>query len=106
MQDGHFLLTLVPPQAEAKAANRPPPTSVTPTLDQMTAKGIPTLRYGLFINTIINFVFVAFGVFLIVKLMAALQKAPPPKPAAAPPPTPTEALLTEIRDTLKAQKGR
>jgi large conductance mechanosensitive channel len=80
--------------------------SVTPTLEQMTTAGIPTLRYGLFINTVINFVFVALGVFLIVKLMAALQKTPAPKPAVAPPPTPTEALLTEIRDTLKAQKGR
>jgi large conductance mechanosensitive channel len=80
--------------------------SVSPTLDQMNAAGVPSLRYGLFINTIINFVFVALGVFLIVKLMAVLQKAPPPKPTTPPPPTPTEALLAEIRDTLKAQKGK
>jgi len=83
----------------------PPVESVSPTLDQMNTAGVPTLRYGLFINTIINFIFVALGVFLIVKLMTMLQKAPPPKPTTPPPPTPTETLLTEIRDTLKEQKA-
>jgi large conductance mechanosensitive channel len=86
------------PQAEVPSAK------VKPTLDQMIAKGIPTLRYGLFINTIINFVFVAFGVFLVVKLMSKMQK----KAAAAPPPGPTksEELLVEIRDLLKSKPAR
>ena len=76
-----------------------PEPKVKPPLDQMIAKGIPTLRYGLFINTVINFLFVAFGVFLIVKLVSTLQKKPgPPDPSA------TEKLLAEIRDTLKGQK--
>ena len=91
--------------AKAAKENRPAkslPTSVRPTLDQMNAKGIPTLRYGLFINTIINFIFVAFGVFLIVKLMSKMQKAEPP-PAM---PAKEEILLTEIRDLLKAKPAR
>src|SRR5215813_10040908 len=62
------------------------PESVSPTLEQVVAKGIPTLRYGLFINTVINFIFVAFGVFLIVKLVASLKRSK----AAAPDPTTTE----------------
>jgi large conductance mechanosensitive channel len=81
----------------------PAPTSVSPALDQVIAKGIPTLRYGLFINTVINFIFVAFGVFLIVKLMATMQRT---KPAVPPEPTASEKLLAEIRDTLKSQKAR
>jgi large conductance mechanosensitive channel len=91
--------------AKAAKENRPTkplPTSVRPTLDQMNAKGIPTLRYGLFINTIINFIFVAFGVFLIVKLMSKMQKSEPP-PAM---PAKEEILLTEIRDLLKAKPAR
>src|SRR5262249_3193783 len=70
----------------------PVPTSIWPTLEQANAKGIPTLRYGLVINTIINFVFVAFGVFLIVKLVSLVQKKAPP-----PGPTQTQELLAGIR---------
>lgn len=85
----------------------PLPTSVSPTLEQVKAEGIPTLRYGLFINTIINFAFVAFGVFLVVKLMTVLQKkAPPPPPAPPAGPTKSEELLVEIRDLLKAKPAR
>jgi large conductance mechanosensitive channel len=58
------------------------------------------LRYGTFLNTVIEFTIVAFCVFLLVKGMNALIK----KEAAAPaPPTPTEQLLTEIRDLLKTR---
>jgi large-conductance mechanosensitive channel len=91
---------------KGEPAEKVPDRTVSPTLDQMAAKGIPTLRYGVFLNTIINFLFVAFGVFLIVKLMATLQRQPPPKPAAPPEPTATEKLLAEIRDALKAQRAR
>jgi large conductance mechanosensitive channel len=58
------------------------------------------LRYGTFLNTVIEFTIVAFCVFLLVKGMNALIK----KEAAAPaPPTPTEQILTEIRDLLKTR---
>jgi large conductance mechanosensitive channel len=45
--------------------------------------GAPTLNYGLFLNTIINFLIVAFVIFLIVRMMNRLQK-PKPAPVAAP----------------------
>ena len=98
-----------------RAAEKPPlpplpllasKDDVHPTLDQMNGKGVPTLRYGLFINTIINFVFVAFGVFLVVKLMTVLQRKPAPPPATPPPPTKQEELLGEIRDLLKSKPAR
>ena len=56
------------------------------------------IQYGAFINTVIQFLIVAFVVFLIVKLINRLRR----EEAAAPEgPTPTEALLAEIRDALK-----
>ncbi len=63
------------------------------------AAGAPTLNYGLFLNNIINFLIVAFAVFLVVKAINRLQKpaAPPPPPG----PTKDQVLLTEIRDLLK-----
>lgn len=55
------------------------------------------LGYGKFIQTIINFIIVAFAIFLLVKLINSMKKAE----AAAPAPTKQELLLTEIRDLLK-----
>ena len=62
------------------------------------------IQYGAFINTVIQFLIVALVVFLMVKAINQLrrQQAADPAPAA---PTPTEALLTEIRDELKARRG-
>ena len=53
-----------------------------PTLAAAKAAGAPTLNYGVFINTIINFVLIAFAVFLVVR-QANRLKGPPPPPAAA-----------------------
>ena len=62
------------------------------------------IQYGAFINTLIQFVIVAFVVFLMVKFINRLRRQqaaePDPVPAA---PTATEALLAEIRDELKAR---
>lgn len=64
------------------------------------------IEYGAFINVMIQFVIVAFVIFLMVKLVNRLRRekaeedAAPAAPAA---PTPTEALLVEIRDELKAR---
>jgi large conductance mechanosensitive channel len=60
------------------------------------AAGVATINYGNFINVTINFLLIAFVIFLIVRYMAKFIPAPPP-----PGPTPTELLLTEIRDLLK-----
>lgn len=61
--------------------------------------GAVTVNYGVFINTIINFLIVAFAVFLLVKQVNRLRKQAPAEPAA---PTASEKLLMEIRDALKA----
>ena len=64
------------------------------------------IQYGAFINTLVQFAIVAFVVFLLVKFINNLrrQRAEQPAPEAPPAPTPTEALLTEIRDELKASR--
>jgi large conductance mechanosensitive channel len=62
------------------------------------------LKYGVFINTVIDFVIVAFAIFLMVRAMNSLKKKQEEQPAAPPPPSKEEALLGEIRDLLKAGK--
>ncbi|HVT47158.1 MAG TPA: large conductance mechanosensitive channel protein MscL [Vicinamibacterales bacterium] len=63
------------------------------------AAGAVTLAYGTFINTIVNFIIVAFALFLVVKAMNTVMKKAE-APAAPPAPTKEETLLTEIRDIL------
>lgn len=64
-----------------------------------------SLRYGAFVNTVLDFLIVAFSIFLVIKAFNSMKK----KEAAAPPPAPPapskeEVLLTEIRDILKEKK--
>lgn len=61
------------------------------------AAGAVTMGYGVLLNTIVNFLIVAFALFLLVKAMNATRKQTPPPPAA---PSKEEVLLTEIRDLL------
>ncbi|MFZ4605293.1 MAG: large-conductance mechanosensitive channel protein MscL [Caulobacter sp.] len=61
------------------------------------------IGYGAFINTIIQFLIVAAAVFMLVKAINAARRETPAEPAAPAPPPPTETLLAEIRDLLKAQ---
>ena len=61
------------------------------------------IQYGALVNAGIKFVIVAWVVFMVVKGVNALRRAPPPADAAPAPPPPQEALLTEIRDLLKAR---
>ena len=63
------------------------------------------LKYGVFINTIIEFVIVAFAVFLLVKAINVARREQPAAPAPPPAPSGEEVLLTEIRDLLRAQRG-
>jgi large conductance mechanosensitive channel len=59
------------------------------------------IKYGSFINTVIQFLIVAFCIFMVVKVINALKKQEPaPAPAPDPEPTKEELLLTEIRDLL------
>ena len=64
------------------------------------------LRWGKFLQAVINFVIIGFCMFLVVKGMNRLHQHFLKQEAAAPPePTPTEKLLAEIRDVLKAERG-
>jgi large conductance mechanosensitive channel len=58
------------------------------------------ISYGLFINNVIDFVIVAFCIFLIIKGINSLKKKEEAAPAAPAEPTKEELLLTEIRDLL------
>lgn len=60
-----------------------------------------TLNYGAFINTVIDFLIVAFAIFMVIKgINATKKKQPAPPPPPPPAPSKEETLLTEIRDLL------
>ena len=67
----------------------------------------PYMAYGQFLNNLIQFVIVAFCVFLLIKAMNTVKRRmenqPPPAPPAPPAPTAQEKLLVEIRDLLKSR---
>ena len=65
--------------------------------------GAVTLNYGLFINTIINFVIVAFAIFMLIRSLNKMKRKAEEAPAAPPAPSAQEVLLTEIRDLLKSR---
>jgi large conductance mechanosensitive channel len=74
------------------------------TLAAAQEAGAPILTYGNFIQTVVDFLIVAFAIFMVVRAMNKLKKAeeeaPPPPP---PGPSAEEKLLGEIRDLLKAR---
>jgi large conductance mechanosensitive channel len=74
-------------------------------LKEATEKGMPVLAYGLFLNTIIEFLIIAFVLFLVIKQINRFKKSTP-APAAPPEPPPEEKLLAEIRDLLKEQSSK
>ena len=61
------------------------------------------IRYGSFINAVIQFLIVSFCIFAVIKTMNALKRKEDEAPMAQPAPGPEQALLTEIRDLLKQQ---
>jgi len=61
------------------------------------------IKYGAFINTVIDFLIVAFAIFLVIKGINSMKKKEEEKPAAPPKPSNEEVLLTEIRDLLKSR---
>jgi large conductance mechanosensitive channel len=67
-------------------------------VDAAQKAGAVTFNYGMFINTVITFVIVAFAVFLLIRVINRLKQQEEKKPAAAPEEI---ALLREIRDSLK-----
>ncbi len=71
------------------------------TLAAAQEAGAATLSYGLFINAIINFLVVAFVIFIIVREINKMKREEEAAPAAPPEPSAEEKLLGEIRDLLK-----
>ena len=73
-------------------------------VDAATGTVVPavTLNYGNFVQTVFDFIIIAFAIFLFVKAINTMRKKEEPAPAEAPPaPSKEEELLTEIRDILK-----
>jgi large conductance mechanosensitive channel len=67
-----------------------------------TKKAEVAIAYGAFTNTVIQFLIIAFVIFLLVKAVNSLRRKEAAAPPAEPPaPTPTETLLAEIRDELR-----
>jgi large conductance mechanosensitive channel len=68
-----------------------------------SADGTPavSMQYGLFLQALVDFIIIAFSVFLVIKGMNSFHKKQAAEPAAAPAPSAEETLLTEIRDILK-----
>lgn len=64
------------------------------------------IRYGMFIQEIVNFLIIALCIFMFIKLIAKIQKKKDETPAPAPEPTKEEVLLTEIRDALKKMSDK
>ncbi len=79
-------------------------------LDTVTGevtKAAVTLNYGMFIQNIVDFVIIAFCIFMAIKFIAKMKKKEEPAPAPAPPaPSKEEVLLTEIRDLLAKQADK
>ena len=64
------------------------------------------IRYGAFIQEIVNFLVIALCIFMVIKVINKLQKKKEEAPAPAPEPTKEEVLLTEIRDALNKMANK
>jgi len=67
-------------------------------LKEASDKGVPVFAYGIFINSVIEFLIIAFCLFLVIKQVNRFKRPVAPGPAG---PSAEEVLLTEIRDLLK-----
>ncbi len=84
------------------------PAGTATTLDALRKAGVPVFAWGSFVTIVINFILMAFVIFLLVRYLNRIKDsvlAPaseaPADTAAAPAPSPTEVLLAEIRDELR-----
>lgn len=64
-------------------------------------KAAVSINYGSFIQVLVDFIIVAFAIFMVVKVMNKMKKKEEAAPVAAPVPSKEEILLSEIRDLLK-----
>ncbi|MBK9307405.1 MAG: large-conductance mechanosensitive channel protein MscL [Nitrospira sp.] len=68
------------------------------------AAGAPTLNYGVFLQSVFDFLIIAFVIFMLVKQVNRFKNEAPPPPPPPPGPTNEEKLLMEIRDALKGRQ--
>jgi len=80
-------------------ASPPPGYSGPMTYEALTKAGVPLFAYGNFITVVLNFIILAFVIFLMVKQINRLKRETPPPAPAAPPEE--VLLLREIRDALR-----
>ncbi|HEY2033973.1 MAG TPA: large conductance mechanosensitive channel protein MscL [Rhizomicrobium sp.] len=73
------------------------------TLAEAQKVGAVTINYGVFINTIINFLVIAIALFVLIRAINRLQTKPLPADVTPPPPPEDVVLLREIRDLLKSR---
>jgi len=66
-------------------------------------EGAASINYGVFINTVLDFLIVAFAIFMFIKGMNSMKKKEEEKPVEPPKPSAEEVLLTEIRDALQSR---
>ncbi len=66
-------------------------------------EGAASINYGVFINTVLDFLIVAFAIFMLIKGLNSLKRKEEEKPAEPPKPSAEEVLLTEIRDALRSR---
>ena len=77
------------------------PAGVANNLADLKKAGVPVLAYGNFITIAVNFVILAFIIFMMVKQINRLRREPPPAATVAPAPAEDVVLLREIRDSLR-----
>lgn len=73
------------------------------TLQAAKDAGVPVLAFGSFANEFINFIIMAFAVFLLIKAINTMKKKEEAAPTLPPAPSNEEKLLAEIRDVLKSK---
>lgn len=76
------------------------PEGTVQTLDGLRKAGVPVLAYGNFITVAVNFIILAFIIFLMIKQINRLKRSAPPAPAVAAATPEDIVLLREIRDSL------
>ncbi|MDK2659242.1 large conductance mechanosensitive channel protein MscL [Cupriavidus consociatus] len=78
-----------------------PPPGTPLTLDALKKAGVPVFAYGNFLTIVVNFIILAFIIFMMVRAFNKMREKEPPPPPAAPPEE--VVLLREIRDALKTR---
>ncbi|WP_353215964.1 large conductance mechanosensitive channel protein MscL [Sandarakinorhabdus sp.] len=73
--------------------------------DALKKAGVAVFGYGKFVTAVINFLIIAFVIFLMVRTANKLMAPAATAPAEPPPPTASEALLAEIRDELRKHRA-